>query len=158
MAKHYRRADNTFAGTWVDGAPTDDTLVEVSTAPADGSMVWDGSAWVHPAAAIKALAADKRYRVETAGVTALGAPIKTDRESQGLITGAAALTKITGNSLKWKTAAGFVNVSAAQIEAIAVSVGNHVQACFSAEEQILALIDADTITTAEQVDAWEGWP
>ena len=56
MAKYYRRADNSFAGTWVDGAPTDDTLVEVNIAPDDGRMVWDGAAWVMPAPIAKTIA------------------------------------------------------------------------------------------------------
>jgi hypothetical protein len=106
---------------------------------------------------LKAFAADKRYRVETSGITVFGAPIRTDRESQALITGAAALTKITGNSVKWKSAAGFVNVSAAQIEGIAVAVGNHVQDCFAAEEQIGLLIDAGEIVTNDQIENWNGW-
>ena len=53
MANHYRRADGSFAGTWVDGTPTDDTLVEVGQPPADGRMVWNGSAWEWPAAVVK---------------------------------------------------------------------------------------------------------
>ena len=53
--KHFRYANNTFAGTWVDGAPTDETLVEVADAPADGRMVWDGSAWAMPAPIAKTI-------------------------------------------------------------------------------------------------------
>lgn len=54
MAKHYRRADGSFAGTWVDGAPADPTLIEVATAPSDGRMTYDGSTWVAPPAIVPA--------------------------------------------------------------------------------------------------------
>lgn len=48
MARHFRRADNTFAGTWVDGDPVDPTLVEVPSPPTDGRMTWNGSGWDSP--------------------------------------------------------------------------------------------------------------
>lgn len=162
MARHFRKADNTFAGTWVDGLPDDGTLVEVDAAPTDGRMIWNGSAWGWPAATkaeLKAAAADKRYRVETAGITALGAPIKTDRESQAMISGARAWSQQSGQNIKWKLASGgFTQVTPAQIEQIALAVGSHVQACFAAESNINSEIDLGNVTTAEQIESWQGWP
>ena len=98
-------------------------------------------------ASLLAIAAEKRYRVEVGGKTIMGAPFRTDRESQGLISGAAALTKITGQSIKWKTPSGFIEATASQIEQVAIAVGNHVQACFAAEDQIIGPIQNGTITT-----------
>lgn len=58
MAKHYRSQDGTFAGTWIDGTPQDDTLIEVDSAPTDGLMIWDGSQWVMPLALAQAVATE----------------------------------------------------------------------------------------------------
>lgn len=130
--------------------------LEVERRPESG-MEWNGSwGWSKPA--LIAIAADKRYRVETGGKTIMGATFRTDRESQGLISGAAALTKITGQSIKWKTPAGFIEATAGQIEQVAIAVGNHVQACFAAEAEIIGLIEAGTVTTRDQIEDWSGWP
>lgn len=130
--------------------------VEVERRPEAG-MEWNGS-WGWSKASLLAIAAEKRYRVEVGGKTIMGAPFRTDRESQGLISGAAALTKITGQSIKWKTPSGFIEATASQIEQVAIAVGNHVQACFAAEDQIIGLIQNGTITTRDQVETWDGWP
>lgn len=160
MQKFFFHPDGSLVGSY-DGPDASNPypgLDFTNVPPADGRMIWTGSVWSYSPEALKDYTAAKRYAVETGGINVAGAPIKTDRESQGLITGAAALTKITGDNVKWKTEAGFVTVSALQIEAIAVSVGNHVQACFAAEAALISLIDAGTITTTEQIETWDGWP
>ena len=79
----------------------------------------------------KAEIAQARYEAEIAGVTINGVSIKTDRESQGLITGAA-LKAMQDNTYvcRWKGIDGFVELTAPQIIAIADAVREHVQSCF----------------------------
>jgi hypothetical protein len=87
----------------------------------------------------KAEIANTRYEAEIAGVNG----IRTDRESQSLITGAALKASMDSNySCRWKTEAGFVTLTAAQIIAVADAVRAHVQSCFDHEAELLPLIDA----------------
>jgi len=95
--------------------------------------------------------ATARYNAEIAGVTVNGVSIKTDRESQGLITGAA-LKAMQDNTYtcRWKGVGGFVELTAPQILAIADAVRAHVQACFDREAELLPLIEA--ATSQEELD------
>ena len=102
-------------------------------------------------AAKKAEIANARWHAETSGVSGF----RTDRESQAMITGAAlkAMQDET-YTCRWKTDAGFVELTAAQILAIADAVRAHVQACFDHERALLAIIDAaETVEDLEAV-AW----
>lgn len=86
-----------------------------------------------------------RYAKETGGLNVGGANVRTDRESQGLINGAYALVQAQPNKvISWKTDAGFVQLDAAQVSAIAVAVGDHVQNCFETEAAHAAAIQALT--------------
>jgi len=94
-------------------------------------------------AAKRAEIAAARFAAETGGIVVGGAEIRTDRESQGLITGAALKAiQDAEYSCSWKTDDGFVQLSAPQILAIADAVRAHVQSCFDHERALLALIDA----------------
>ena len=80
-----------------------------------------------------------RYEAETAGIDG----IKTDRESQALITGAALQAIVDYDyECRWKTSDGFVHLSAEQIKYIAQAVRSHVQSCFDREAELLPLIEA----------------
>ena len=82
--------------------------------------------------------ATARYNAEIAGIDG----IKTDRESQALITGAALKAMQDSTySCRWKTESGFVELTAPQILAIADAVRAHVQACFDREAELCGLID-----------------
>ena len=85
--------------------------------------------------------AQARYNAEIAGING----IRTDRESQGLITGAA-LKAMQDNTYtcKWKGIDGFVELTAPQIIAVADAVRQHVQGCFDREAELLPLIEAAT--------------
>jgi len=119
--------------------------------------VWQDGAWVDagiPADVLKAYAADARYRAETGGLTINGQTIATDRESQTLITGAYNLALQDPNlTINWKTGAGFVQIDAPTMIAIATAVAQHVQSCFTKEAEVVADIEGGTITTYAQVDA-----
>lgn len=99
----------------------------------------------------KAEIAQARYNAEIAGITINGVSIKTDRESQGLITGAA-LQAIEDStySCQWKTEGGFVTLVADEIKAVAKAVRAHVQACFDKEAVLIAQVEA--VTTEEELN------
>ena len=96
--------------------------------------------------------AHARWAAETGGITLQGMTIRTDRESQAMITGAALKAiQDAEYSCSWKTDGGFVQLSAPQILAIADAVRAHVQECFDHERALNALVDA-----AETVAELEG--
>ncbi|MGI3901234.1 MAG: DUF4376 domain-containing protein [Janthinobacterium lividum] len=102
---------------------------------------------------LRAYAAQVRWRKETGGITVGNAPIATDRESQSLINGLWVSTQVTpAITVQFKTSAGYVPLSAAQIQTIAAAVHAHAQACRSVEGGLDAAITAGTVTTTAQVD------
>lgn len=102
----------------------------------------------------KAEIASARYEREIAGVEVNGITIDTGRDSQALITGAALAAVIDSHySLNWKTAVGFIHLTAPEIIAVAQAVRTHVQSCFDKEGELVALVDA--AQTAEELDAIE---
>jgi hypothetical protein len=97
-----------------------------------------------------------RYTEETSGVVVDGATIKTDRESQALITGAAlAATQDSNYTCNWKTEQGFVTLSAEQIIAVATAVREHVQAAFDKEAERTAEIAAAETIEDVQAITWD---
>lgn len=102
----------------------------------------------------KAAIAAARFAAETAGTVVNGVLIDTGRDSQALITGAALAAMLDENySLNWKTASGFIHLSAPEIIAVAQAVRAHVQMCFDREGELVAQVDA--AQTAEELDAIE---
>ena len=99
----------------------------------------------------KAEIAQARYEAEIAGING----IRTDRESQGLITGAALKAMQDSTyTCKWKGIDGFVELTAPQIIAVADSVRAHVQGCFDHEAELLPLIEAATTEAELEVITW----
>lgn len=104
---------------------------------------------------LEAYAAEKRFAKETGGITINGIQVRTDRESQALITGAYNLALRDGGlSIKFKAANGFVELSASSVIGVAVLVAQHVQACFAAEADCVEAIRAGRVRTKSQVDAY----
>ena len=96
-----------------------------------------------------------RYAQETGGLVVNGATIRTDRESQALITGAALKASTDATYVcRWKTVEGFVELTAAQIIAVADAVRDHVQAGFDHEAELVALVDAAETVEAVEAIAW----
>ena len=127
---------------------------------------WTGSGWEKlatapeaespPAPDWPALIAARRWLAETSGTTFDGMPIDTGRDSQGLITGAALAAMLDpAYSVRWKTVAGFVDLTAQQIIGVASAVRTFVQASFDREAELLGAV-ADGSITAEMLE--EGWP
>jgi hypothetical protein len=125
----------------------------------DADAEWTENAWVVPFSVLKtrklAAMAAARYAEETAGVTVSGTEIKTDRESQSLITGAALqATQNSDYSTPWKCSNGFVTLTAAQILAIAQAVRAHVEAAFAKEATVDTQIEAATTQTELDAVVW----
>lgn len=105
--------------------------------------------------------ADLRWQHETGGIVAAGLPVRTDRESQSLLTGAyAKAARDPQFAVRWKVAAGsFFTLDAATILALGDAVSAHVQACFAHEEtltdEVLGAADHDAL---DAVDLESGWP
>ena len=103
-----------------------------------------------------ALIADRRWLAETSGTTFGGMPIDTDDRSKLLINGAALRADRSADYvLRWKTSQGFVDLTAAQVLAVADAVSEHVQLCFDREDALLVAV-ADGSITAEMLE--DGWP
>lgn len=100
--------------------------------------------------------ANARWQAETAGLTLNGFTVATDRESQAMITAAVLQTMLDPSyTVQWKTSAGFIRLTAEQIQAVGVAVRQHVQACFDREAVLLTAIEA--CKTIEELNAinWE---
>lgn len=114
--------------------------------------------------ALFAALSDRRWRAETAGIVVGGAPIRTDRESQSVLT--SAYVQAFSNpdfAVRWKIGQGqFVTLNAATIIAIGDAVTAHVQACFDNEDQlttaILAAFGQGDHDALESFDIEAGWP
>lgn len=105
--------------------------------------------------ALKAYAAQKRYQVETGGMTFNAMPIPTDRETQSKLSGAvlAFQTGALSGTIDWKTSAGWVHHDQTAVTGLASAVAAHVQTAFSNEKSVSVAIDAETITTIDQINA-----
>lgn len=126
--------------------------------------LYDGEAFSTPVAPaptksdLVAYAADKRWQVETGGITVNGATIDTSRESQAMITGAYTYSQAHPSELiRFKAASGWTTLDAPTLAAIATAVGAHVQSCFAVEETVDGAIEAGTIKTIAAIDAAD-WP
>jgi hypothetical protein len=151
-----------------DSAPPDDWPDRANWVASEEAQIgWSYSAGVFaappvppaPPVDLTAYAANKRFSVETGGITVAGAHIQTDRDSQAMITGAYAYAQANPTAtINYKAEGGFVSLTAAQMTAIGLAVGAHVQACFAAEAAIDADIAAGAITTTVQIDGDARWP
>lgn len=96
------------------------------------------------------LIADKRYQVETGGVEVAGYQIPTDRHTQQVLTAMYMRALADANyTIRFKTNFGFVNLSSAQIIALAEGVHDHVQAAFAREDVLLTAIDNGDLITPQ---------
>lgn len=108
---------------------------------------------------LRARAEARRWQVETGGIVVGGAAVRTDRESQAMITGAAAAVAAGVSPIDWKAANGWVQLTGSQVTALAAAVAAHVQGCFSREREICEAIDAaSTVAELLAIDLSAGWP
>jgi len=138
-------------------------------APETQVPVWDGSQWViHDLSEYKptleeakeaklAEIADARWQAETGGLSLPdGTVIKTDRESQALLTGAAfSLYADPTATVEWKGDKGkWVDLDSKQVLVIAGAVRAHVQGCFSKERDLSEKVNACGTVEEVQLINW----
>lgn len=114
-------------------------------------------------AALSAVA-NRRWQAEVGGISLNGLQVPTDRETQAIVDRICKAFDdgdITGD-VEFKSPAGFVTVNEPIIKAIKRAGAQHVQACFSRESDITALLmtkrKTETVraTLADELD--KGWP
>jgi len=117
---------------------------------------WDGATFVAPDSTpavprVDAVAA-RRYQAEVGGVVWNGWPVATDRDSQSKVNAAYVMAK-DGHwpaGAGWKFADGVYRpLTADQVQALALAVAGHVQACFAREAALVSDATADINS---------GWP
>ena len=130
----------------------------------DGSMVvmeWQGgspsAAWT--AFELRLYAAEARWNKTQGGLTLPnGVKIDTSDSSQAKITQALLMLQQGWvQTVEWKAVTGWVTLDEAAMTGIAQAVAAHVQACFSAERELLEAIALGAVTSRAGVDAWP-WP
>lgn len=151
--------DGKFIGAF-DGVEPPAGSITVPVPPLDGRQIWNGYSWIWPEKNYEeklAAIAARRYEAEIAGIAFAGMPLATDRDSQGLINGAA-LSAYTDPSYvcRWKTSAGYVTLDAATLKAVAKAIRDHVQACFDREDELTRAVDDGTYTDAMLEEGWPG--
>lgn len=113
---------------------------------------------------LAAAATARRWIVMTAGLTLSdGTRVGTTIDDQNRITSVVANAGLVGladgDEVDFKAESGWVLISLAQIKALAGAVGQHVQACYTAERAhhaaIAALADIEAV---EQYDISTEWP
>ena len=153
-----------YPADWLRRAAPEDRdalgLIELASPPAFDERWYFAPGEARPLEAIKAARiaelAAVRFARETEGVAGL----RSDRESQALLTGAAlAATLDPEYTVDWKGEGGWTTLDAVQLLAAAQAVRGHVQACFSNERVLAAAIDAAAdMDAALAIDLGQGWP
>lgn len=104
----------------------------------------------------------ERWTREESGTTVNGLPIKTDDESQRKIAGAVQLfdKDPTLTAIDFEAQPGvWVTLNKAQMEAIGVAAGRHVQACFTQSKALMTAVSAaGTHAALDAIDIGAGWP
>ena len=134
--------------------PTDPGNSEYAAILADGVTI---APYVPPPVDLVAYSTDKRWRVETGGISFNGILVPTDDRAKLLLLGAA--TNMAPGSSAPLIVAGvnYGTLTDVQFKAINAAVIAHVQATFSVLASVLAAITAGTITTTQQID-FAAWP
>jgi hypothetical protein len=112
-----------------------------------------------PKVALAAYAADRRWQSEVGGIDVGGLPVHTDDRSKMMIMGARLKAASDPDfTTEWKTAAGeFITIDADTIRVVSDAILDHVAACFAAEADVIAKIEAGDITDIAGIDAAD-WP
>lgn len=104
-------------------------------------------------AALRAYAADKRWRVETGGMTITGIRVPTDDRAKLLLLGAATCMADGSSSKLVISGVDYGTFTKEQFAAINAAVIGHVQGTFPILADLLAGIDSGTINTIGQINA-----
>lgn len=140
--------------TYADTAPSPyhvaaDTTWHVVGGEAVGTRTWELPA--ASVAALKAYAADVRWRKETGGTTVGGIAIPTDDRTKVLLMGAA-LGMADEDTASYVVGATSTMLTGAQFKELYAGLIAHVQMCFDAQATVIAGIDDGSIATRAQID------
>lgn len=109
---------------------------------------------------LKAAATAYRWERETGGIEIGGVTVGTGLDDQNRLSGVLAAIALGGlETVDFKAASGWTQLTAAQLQGIAMAISQHVQACFTAERAHHEAIDQlATVEEAEAYDVTQGWP
>lgn len=111
---------------------------------------------------VKSKVANKRWQVETGGVTIDGTGYATDRESQIKYTAVVvAISKVDPATwyIDWKTSEGFIKLNAQQMMIIVDIIMSHIQTSFTKESEFETSINScTTVNEVLAIDFENGWP
>lgn len=107
-----------------------------------------------------AAATEQRWLCETGGIDLNGMRVGTSLDDQNRLSGVLSAIQLGGlESVDFKAQSGWVQLSAPELQGIALAISAHVQACFTAErahhdaiERLQAQADVDAY------DVMAGWP
>jgi hypothetical protein len=98
-------------------------------------------------------ASECRIQKESAGIEIEGVEIATDRDSQNLIKGAViAVMRDPSFTTRFKAKNQWLTVGSNEISLIGDSVLEHVSSCFALESDVADKIEAEIITTYQEVE------
>ena len=156
-----RTADGvvTDAAVGTPGAPEGFEAVERQGAAAAAWIGWQrqpGGLFAPPSQPVDlaAYARERSYAFEIRGIDVGGMAVETTRTSQGLISRAVALLDADPTQTTVEFDAGTPQtLTAAEVKAVGVAVGRHVQDAFARRATALRGIAGGTISTVAAVDA-----
>jgi hypothetical protein len=164
LDREFARDGVNYPADWLRRATQDERaalgLSELPATPEFDARWYAGPGEYRPLETIKELRrkelAALRFGYETSGV----ADLRSDRESQALLTGAALAASLDPEyTIDWKSESGWATLDAVQLLAAAQTVRGHVQGCFSNERVLAAAIDAALDAEAVlAIDLGQGWP
>ncbi|HED4877262.1 TPA: DUF4376 domain-containing protein [Stenotrophomonas maltophilia] len=107
-----------------------------------------------------AAATAERWERETGGIVIGGVQVGTGRDDQNRLSGVLSAIQLGGlESVDFKAQSGWVQLTAPELQGIALAISAHVQACFTAERAHHEAIEQ--LQTRADVDAYDvmaGWP
>ena len=107
-----------------------------------------------------AAATAERWARETGGISIGGVQVGTNLDDQNRLSGVLSAIQLGGlESVDFKAQSGWVQLTATELQGIALAISAHVQACFTAERAHHEAIEQ--LQTQADVDAYDvmaGWP
>ncbi|WP_223484752.1 DUF4376 domain-containing protein [Stenotrophomonas indicatrix] len=132
---------------WLDDGNTPLPLVQVKSL---GELKAD----------LVAAATAERWERETGGIVIGGVQVGTGLDDQNRLSGVLSAIQLGGlESVDFKAQSGWVQLTAPELQGIALAISAHVQACFTAERAHHEAIEQ--LQTQADVDAYDvmaGWP
>ena len=102
---------------------------------------------------------DKRYEIETGGITRGNTVFATDRDSQIKYMTASFMLNSSNSSINWKiNDTDFITLTASDMANITNKVFAHVQAAYDQEKYYINLINSTNSSILANTDFTQGWP